>query len=276
MSGGFRLTLTRLEQELASPEDFHWVGLTDPSGRLCAVHRSMRWGPFLFFKGVFVREDMRGSGAAMQLAFGLRNAARAESLTGIAAWYEPGMAESGIADLLGMQPQGPLIHRVALPLATPDRSGRHAPSFTPARCPRFRGELRVPRATASGHQLVPVVDLFDGMDPARIDSLPGNSEFTRVHWVLDGNRMVLSAGFSADPGALDALITTFRPLAQENGADSLEVPFPASDIIGALQLAAAKARRQNRVPICLGSMSFAQPSAVAAPYLVSPGPRRAD
>lgn len=243
LTGGFGLTPELLRRELAADGDFRWAGLDDPAGRLCAVHRSLRWGPYLFLKGVYVREDVRGSGAAVQLAFALRDAARAEGLPGVAAWFEPGMPESAIAELLGLRRQAPMVHRFALPLAP---SGGAAPTAGAAAPPPLRGELELPRECAADRSAA--VDQFGA---------PADGPL-RVHWVLDGRRLVASAGFGADRDGLAALLAAFGPLAAAHGAETLEFPVRASDIIGVLQLMHGRAERRNRVPVCLGALSFAQ------------------
>jgi hypothetical protein len=242
-SGGFGLTPERLAQELTASEDFWWVGLAGPSGRLGAVHRSMRWGPYLFLKGVYVTEELRGSAAALQLAFALRDAARSEGLAGIAAWVEPGMPEAGIAELLRLRPHSPLIYRVALPVGSGDAVEK--PSARGVDLPRFRGEVVPPSDTDSGGPAEPCVDLFGNAgDPAAI------------HWVLDGRRIVASASFGTDRRQLDALLAVLGPIAQANGAGTVEIPVPAGDIIGALQVSQAGGRRSNRMPITLGMARF--------------------
>ncbi|MDT0267441.1 hypothetical protein RM844_14210 [Streptomyces sp. DSM 44915] len=259
VTGGFGLADERLRQELAAADDFRWLGLTDPSGRLSAVHRSLRWGPYLFLKGVHVREDVRGSGAAMRLAFALRSAARSEGLAGIAVWYEPGMPESGIAELLGVRPGRPLVHRVTLPLPADTSSGDDRPPVVAAGRRWFRGETELPLGAASDASAV--VDLFAETARGRSSS----PRTRRIAWVLDGRRLVSSVSLGPDPAALAALVRALGPVARARGADTLEFPVLAADVLGALQLARAKARRRNRVPVCLGTLRFAGPSAPGGP-----------
>ncbi|QMU74635.1 hypothetical protein GXW83_01380 [Streptacidiphilus sp. PB12-B1b] len=263
LSGGFGLTSARLRQELAATDDFRWVGLNDSDGRLYAVHRSMRWGPYLFLKGVYVSEDMRGSTAALRLAFALRDTAKQEGLFGIAAWFEPGMQESGIAEVLGMSPRRPLIYRVGLPLPSDDHAeDKTSQPTTSTDRPRFRGEIMLPRDERSA---APTVDLFGRADRSDGEGSPADESATRVHWVLDGSRLVSSVSLGTDGNGLRALVDLLRPAARANGADTLEFPVLAADILGALQLSQAKVRRRNRVPICLGSRHFAGPFPASLP-----------
>ncbi|GAA3856428.1 hypothetical protein GCM10022227_12450 [Streptomyces sedi] len=270
LTGGFGLTPERLGQELAARDDFRWMGLTDPDGRLSAVHRAMRWGPLLLLKGVFVREDTRGSGAAIRLALALRAAAEAEGLPGIAVWYEPGMPESAIAELLRVRPRGPLVHRITLPLPTEERAAGTAPVDTAptasadtaptgtaptgtapaatataseARPPAFRGEFTLPPEAVEGPAAEGRVDLLDGLVPD-----------ARPRWVLDGDRLVSSVGLG--PDGVAALVDALGPVARRVGARTLEFPVLAADVLGALRLARTGARRRNRVPVRLGTLSL--------------------
>ncbi|GHG12150.1 hypothetical protein GCM10017567_31910 [Amycolatopsis bullii] len=237
LGGGMGLTPAQLERELGAP-DCRWVGLADAGGELCAVHRSLRWGPFLFLKGVYVSEAVRGSGAAVRLAFALRDAAGQAGLAGIAAWFDFGMPEHWIAELVRIRPRPPSIYRVALGLE-PD--GDSAPAPAPA---RFHGELEAPRHPESGRPLTPVVDLF------------GTAGGRTFHWMLDGSRLMVSASFGTDRHQLAALVEAVGPVARATGAGEVMFPAVASDIVGALQLAGARARRYNRLPTRFGVRLF--------------------
>ncbi|RSN30040.1 hypothetical protein DMC61_17520 [Amycolatopsis sp. WAC 04169] len=250
LCGGLGLTVPQLEKELGAAPDTRWVGLAHSSGKLCAVHRSLRWGPYLFLKGVYVSEEVRGSGAAVRLAFALRDAARDEGLAGIAAWFDYGMPEHWIAQLLRIRPRQPSIYRVAIRLDSADES---APVVAGAGPARFHGEIEVPRQPESDLPMAPVVDLFggDAEDGGPVDGARG-----KFHWMLDGSRIMVNASFGTDRHQLDALIKAVGPVARANGAGEVMIPTVAADIIGALQLAGSRARRYNRMPTCIGVLRF--------------------
>ncbi|WEB42136.1 hypothetical protein MOV08_24690 [Streptomyces yunnanensis] len=228
-----------LARELAAGDDYLWLGLDTAEGRLGAVHRSMKWGELLLLKGVFVAESARGSGAALELAFALRDAARRGGYAGLAVWVEPHKPEAGLARMLRLRETGPLIHRfeVSVPADGPPISGP---------VPDAASGTLLPGSPEHGaYALAPlVVDLLSGGAPAT------------VHWVLDRHRLVLS-GFPL-PSVVDLhrLITDVGPLAKAKGAAFIEFPVPAADIPSALSLAAIKARRLSRTPVRLGRLDF--------------------
>ena len=125
----FHIDPAVLNRELSEPRDYCWVGVAAPGGRLYGVHRSMRWGDHLLLKGLYVEEEARGGDAALRLAFALRDRAPELGYAGIAAWVEPTKPEAGLARLLRLREDGPMLHRfeVALPEvdgpATVRRSG---------------------------------------------------------------------------------------------------------------------------------------------------------
>jgi hypothetical protein len=113
---GLSEAVLRRELRLGSP--FHWVGVRDPAGALAGVHRSMRVGDLLFLKGVWVRDDARGTAAALAMAFFLRDLARArDDLAGVAAWASSRGAGRLLAERLRLAPAGPWSHRYILPVS---------------------------------------------------------------------------------------------------------------------------------------------------------------
>lgn len=231
----------RLAVETAAGDDYLWVGMTGPTGRLYAAHRSMRWGRHLLLKGVFVEEAERGSGAAPQLAFALRSAARANGFAGIAAWVEPRRAESALAGILRMRQTGPYLHRYEIPLT----GSREDAGVRPANTGTVELGPADEVSPAPG-----VEDLFAwGETHARGGQV--------THWVRDGRRFVLSASPSPATTELPRLTAHVCPLARAHGAQALEVFVQATDLVAALSLPNTGARRLSRAPIRLGRLDFA-------------------
>ncbi|MGQ4487588.1 hypothetical protein ACN6LM_004795 [Streptomyces sp. SAS_281] len=224
-----------LLRELVSEGDYLWMGLDLPAGGLGAVHRSMRWGNHLLLKGVFVDEPLRGSGAALELAFALRDAARNDGYAGIAAWVEPNKPEAALAHMLRLQSTGTLMHRFEIP-APNDGPCAIAPL---ASCGLITVELPEPAVPT------PLVeDLLNNGLPAA------------VHWVHDRHRLVLSGFPPHSIGQLDLVLSAAGPVAQAKGTHWVEFPVPAADLPAAFSLAALKARRIGRTPVRLGRLDF--------------------
>ncbi|MFF4832686.1 hypothetical protein [Streptomyces sp. NPDC001315] len=225
-------TLTR---ELAGGGDYLWMGLDLPNGGLGAVHRSMKWGNYLLLKGVFVNEPLRGSGAALELAFALRDAARHGGYAGLAAWVEPHKPEAALARMLRLRSTGPLVHRFEV--RVPDDA---------------------PNAAASAHSCGPItVDLPESAasTPLVADLLTDDSP-TTVHWVHDRHRLVLSGFPPRSISDLGLVLSAVAPVARSKGARYLEFPVPAADLSAAFFLASVKARRLSRTPVRLGRVDF--------------------
>ncbi|MGX1853063.1 hypothetical protein [Streptomyces sp. NPDC055299] len=229
------LDAATLVRELAAEDDYLWMGLDTTAGGLGAVHRSMKWGDYLLLKGVFVEESMRGSGAALELAFALRDAARGNRFAGLAAWVEPHKPEAGLARMLRLRATGPLIHRFEVPV--PD----DGPSVALSDDGNGLLALDLPEPVGSA----PLVD----------DLLSGGSPAT-VRWVIDRHRLVLSGFPPRSVADLHVLTSAAGPLARARGAGFLEFPVPAADLAAALSLAAVKARRLSRTPVRLGRLDF--------------------
>ncbi|MEV5242998.1 hypothetical protein AB0K89_28380 [Streptomyces cinnamoneus] len=229
------LDAVTLARELAAEDDYCWVGLDTPADGLCAVHRSMRWGDYLLLKGVFVDVPARGSGAALELAFALRDIARRRGYAGVVAWVEPHKPEAGLARMMRLQVTGPLIHRFEVPV--PDGG---PPVVAPS----------------AGHGTL-ALDLPDPERSARLvdDLLNGGSPMV-VRWVLDRHRLVLSGFPPRSVADLHVVTSAAGPLARAKGALFLELPLPAADITAALSLAKVKARRISRTPVRLGRLDF--------------------
>lgn len=226
---------TTLVQELESEDDYLWMGLESTNGGLGAVHRSMRWGNHLLLKGVFVEQSMRGSGAALELAFALRDAARCNAYAGIAAWVEPHKPEGGLARMLRLQATGPFVHRFEV--------------FLPG-----DGSAKAASGVGSGTLSLSLPDL-ERSAPLVADMLSGASP-AAVRWVLDRHRLVLSGFPLCSVADLHVLTSAAGPVARARGAGSLEFPVPAADLSAALSLASVKARRLSRTPVLLGRLDF--------------------
>ncbi|MDQ7809140.1 hypothetical protein Q5425_35895 [Amycolatopsis sp. A133] len=232
------LSAARLAVELSAGDDYHWVGLADPAGRLRGVHRSMRWGSHLLLKGVFVEKSARSSGAVLRLAFALRELARDAGCVGIAAWVEPSKPETALARVLRLRTDGSLLHRFEVRLADGGEAGPGA-----GRPPNSGVLTRRAVGAAPGAPLV-------------ADLLRADETGEKVaHWVIDGRRAVLSACPVWTVGQLDRVVSAVRDLAAD--VDAVEFPLPAGDLAAALVLAGAGARRLSRTPIRLGRYDFA-------------------
>ncbi|MCX5000785.1 hypothetical protein OG739_36465 [Streptomyces longwoodensis] len=239
------LDAAALRRELTCGDDYLWAGIDLPNGSLGAVHRSMTWGNHLLLKGVFVDEVLRGSGAALELAFALRDAARGGGHSGLAAWVEPHKPEAALARMLRLRPTGPLVHRFEVPVAA---DGPRAAASVRS-CGRIT--MALPRLAA---QVPLVADLLTGDSPAAIQ------------WVHDRHRLVLSGFPPSSVTDLELLVSAAAPVARANGARYLEFPAPAADLPAALFLASVKARRLSRTPVQLGRADF-----VTSPADISQG-----
>lgn len=254
------LTLPRLVTELAAGDDYRWVGLATSAGDLCAVHRSMRWGRHLMLKGVFVAESARGSGAALRLAFALRDIARAEGFAGIAAWIERGKPEAGLAHMLRLRETGPALHRFEMPLPWAG-DGRGAEMVGGASV-NAGTVLAMTIGFPPGSWLVP--DLFGiaqcpgAKTAGRRGNLAVNRADTLVNWMVDGRRLVLSCYPASSVAELDRLATAMGEVTGARDADMLEFPLPAGDLWAALSLTRTGARRLSRTPVRLGRRDFGE------------------
>lgn len=247
------LSPSRLAAELAAEDDYWWVGLATSTGRLCAVHRSMRWGRHLLLKGVLVDGSSRGSGAVLQLAFALRDAARRQGYAGVAAWVEPHEPEAALARMLRLRQTGPLVHLFEVPIPV-DEGGARAPGPALAvGSPDNRGTIVV-RTTG---QLPMVANLLGPVDPAGEPTAATAADEVTAYWVVDGRRLVLSACPCADVTQVAELVAMIGPTARERGATALEIPLPAVDVLAALYLAGTGVRRLSRTPARLGRLDFA-------------------
>ncbi|MFE0774897.1 hypothetical protein [Streptomyces sp. NPDC058861] len=230
-----------VHRELAAEGDYCWMGLFTPDGAPAAVHRAMRWHRHLLLKGVFVDDRFRGSGAALGVAFAVRDWAREAGYEGVAAWVEPNRPEARLAARLRLRPAGPLLHRYLVRL--PHGSGAGRPTGTP---PRASGTLVVP----GGDETAPLVRELLGVprsSPAGV----------RLAWVLDRSRLVLSGNPCRSTGDLDGLLAAVGDTAASAGATAVEVVVEAADIPAALAMAGRGARRLSRSPVALGTLSFA-------------------
>lgn len=230
-----------LARELSSEAEYLWMGTVGRDGELCAMHRSMRWGNHLLLKGIFVREDLRGGGTALELVFGLREEARRAGFAGLVAWAEPHQPETVMARLLRLRIAGPLLHRFEVPAAAgaaelvPDDAAARADS----------GVLRFDSASPRTAQpLLPCV-----LD-AEIE----------IRWVVDRHRLVVSGYPFSSIADLPEFVRALGPLVRSKDLRSIEIPLPAADLSTALGLVGAGARRLSRTPVRVGRLDFAHTS----------------
>lgn len=258
------LNRSTLVRELTAEDDYLWMGLVTPTEGLYAVHRSMRWGRHLLLKGIFVHEPSRGSGAALELAFALRDSARNAGYAGIVAWVEPHQREAGLARLLRLRQTGPLLHRFEIPLW--DGDGQDSSVGDATHCLANSDTIVVD--VPGKKQATPMLDdlLSVAEDPRRP---PAYGPVT-VHWVLDRRRLVLSSFPYHSIADLPELTSAMKTLARAQGASALEIPLPAADISAALSLASIKARRLSRTPVRIGRLDFAAASSGEKPVTVEP------
>jgi hypothetical protein len=235
-----------LARELASEKDYLWMGIVDSYGAVHAVHRSMRWGRHLLLKGVIVGETVRGSGAALDLAFALRDAAREAGYAGIAAWVEPHEPEAGMAHLLRLRVRGRHLHRFEVPIS--NISDECVGEVPPQRADSGTITLDASRVP-QGKPLVP--DLLSADNAA---SSGGGG--TALHWIVDRHRLVCSAFPLPSIADLPELILSLATSVRSAEVRHLEIPLPAADIPAALYLAGGKARRLSRTPVRLGRLDF--------------------
>ena len=225
-----------LLSELATTDDYCWVGAVEPGRGVVALHRGMRWGDHLLLKGVLVDEAARGGATALELAFALRDLARESGFVGVAAWVETGRREAALARLLRLRSAGPHLHRYEMEIGPPVSAPQPR---------RTSGTLEGTAADAS-----PMVhDLVGCAAPARLGD---------VAWIADQHRMVLS-GFPGrsvtdHPAVLRAAAAQGRPA----HVSAVEFPLPAADLAASLTMAGAKARRLSRTPVRVGRLDFAR------------------
>ncbi|MET7717254.1 GNAT family N-acetyltransferase [Streptomyces sp. NPDC005407] len=230
-----------ISRELEAEADYCWMGLFAPDGTAVAVHRAMRWHQHLLLKGVFVDDSYRGSGAALSAAFAIRDWARQAGYAGALAWVEPSKPEARLATRLRLRSASPLLHRYLIPLPSAGASAR--PRSTALR--PTSGTLTVPLRDEG----VPMVQELLGIWQ---EDLAG----TRLSWVLDRSRLLLSGNPCRSVGDLSTLLGAVEETAVLTGATSVEIPFEAADLLAALSLAGRGARRLSRSPVNLGVLSF--------------------
>lgn len=243
------ITLSVISRELAAPADYRWLGVVTRGGELRATHRAMRWGSHLLLKGVFVRESDRGSNAAIDLAFALRDFARGAGYAGIVAWVEPRRPESWLARLLRMDERDPLLHRFEIPVALKPGAA-DAGSLEVS----YATDTRLISVTSSRPMLDDVLGGIPCPHQPRAD--PGECQQPSVRWVVDGSRLVLSGCPCSNVTDLPRLALALAPLSATYGASAIEVPMPAADLAAALFLSSIKARRLSRTPVRVGRMDF--------------------
>lgn len=229
-----------VRRELRAGADYCWMGLFTPDGEPAAVHRAMRWHRHLLLKGVFADDAFRGSGAALGAAFAIRDWAREAGYEGVAAWVEPNKPEARLAARLRLRTAGPLLHRYLVRLPYGSSAGR-----APGTPPRMSGTLVVP----GGDGTAPMVRELLGVPRSP-------SAGTRLAWVLDRSRLVLSGNPCRSTGDLAGFLAAVEDAARPAGATAAEVLVEAADIPAALAMAGLGARRLSRTPVRLGMVSF--------------------
>ncbi|MFE7947290.1 GNAT family N-acetyltransferase [Streptomyces sp. NPDC057426] len=245
-----------IRRELAAEADYCWMGLFTPDGTPAAVHRAMRWNRHLLLKGVFVDDEFRGSGASLDVAFAIRDWAREAGYEGVVAWVEPNKPEARLAARLRLRPVGPLLHRYLVQL--PYGSDAERPAEPP---PRTSGTLIVPDGGEAGGGEAGGGEAGGGEAAPMVRELLGvpwsSSAGTRLAWVLDRSRLVLSGNPCHSTGDLDRFLAAVEDTAVSAGATAVEVLVEAADIPAALAMAGLGARRLSRSPVVLGRVSFA-------------------
>ena len=260
---GRRFTPAVLARELCDPGHYRWFGLRRPDGCLAAVHRALRWGDYLFLKGVFVDSDQLGGDAALRLAFALREVARGEQVRGIAAWIsESSHAQLALARRLRLEPTEPPLHLYTMPFAGFTGSGSTARRpADPVRAAREVEEILARHhAGCNDDCLVPDLlagpgSLADPADPADPADLDGRWNRRAV---ADRDRLLLSSLPCPDAGQLCALLAELAPAAAALGLSTVEIPVPAADIALALWLAGRHAQRISARPVRVGRFEFPQ------------------
>ncbi|MFJ3784363.1 GNAT family N-acetyltransferase [Streptomyces sp. NPDC090093] len=243
-----------VRRELAAEADYCWMGLFTPDGTPAAVHRAMRWNRHLLLKGVFVDDEFRGSGASLGVAFAIRDWAREAGYEGVVAWVEPNKPEARLATRLRLRPVGPLLHRYLVQL--PYGSDAEHPART---SPRASGTLTVPGGDgADGDGAAPMVQELLGVPRSP-------SGGTRLAWVLDRSRLVLSGNPCSSMGDLEGFLAAVEATAVSAGATAAEVVVEAADIPAALAMVGLGARRLSRSPVVLGMLSFGSSEPSDAP-----------
>lgn len=221
-----------VRRELSCAGGYVYVGLRGPGGQVVALHRAMVWGDQLLLKGVVVRPGATDSGAPLRLAFWLRDEARRRGLTGVCAWVEPRRPEAALAQRLRLRPRGVLVHRYEVRWG--DGEGEPSAPYT--------GTIDVP-----GEHLLP--DL--------LDSSPGDEVTTsRIRWVIDGRRLVLSGWPGPTVADLVEVLAELVPASVAAAVSSVEAPLPAADLAAAFGIAATGGRRLSRTPVLLSQLDL--------------------
>lgn len=243
LTAGRRYTVPVLAAELADPETYRWVGIRGADGRLTAVHRALKWSKYLFLKGVFVDDSARGGDGALRLAIALRQAARDETVSGIAAWIsESSSAQLALAQRLRLKRTGPPLHLYTLPFA------------------RFRDEKRAPEQLSrheAATRIEQILERHHVMRDGRIlvpDLLGGSGNGRRA--LPDRDRLILGSLPCADAGEVHALLAELAPAAGALGLSEAELPAPVIDIPLALWLVGRKARRVSARAVYVGRSDF--------------------
>ena len=255
LTAGRRYTADVLAGELADFASYRWAGVRGDDGRLVAAHRALRWGGYLFLKGVFVDPAARGGDGAPRLAFFLRDLARREAMPGIAAWVsESSPAQLALARRLRLERTGPPLHLYTLPFAgfLGDRADRT--SCAPAEA-AGRIESVLARRHAELSARVVLADLLKKPDPGVT-----SAGLAARRALPDRNRLLLSSLPCTGPDDLCALLAELAPAARALGLDEAELCVPAADIPFALWLTSRKAPRVSPRPVYVGLLDSIYPT----------------
>lgn len=248
---GHRFTDAILHAELSDHDRYRWMGRRRPDGSLAAVHRSLRWGDYLFLKGVFVHPEARGGDHALRLAFALRRLAQQAGLRGIAAWVSEGSpAQLVLAERLRLRRAGDPLHLFALPFAAlpeGERTGDSPPSRSFA-LGRIEDLLSPDRVKGPGEALVP--------DLLPVPPLAGGPPIAGRRAVLDRDRLLLGALPCAAVSDVAALLAELAPFAAVWEMPEIEIPVPLSAITLMLWLGGRKGRRVSGRPVHVGRYEF--------------------
>jgi hypothetical protein len=249
------LDVSILAAELAPDSAYRWIGMTGPAGELLAAHRSMFWGDYLLLKGLFADASARGTGAALRLAFELREVARREGRRGIVAWVPPKSPATLVAQRLRLRPAGPWVHRYEFPVPLQEASQAPAAAGTFGAVTATTGSVMVRAEGTAASWIVP--NLLHAPEAEARGGTSGSHDRS-VHWVVDRTRLSLSGLPCSRLEHLPRLLEELAPLARQlRRVSSVEIPVPAADISCVLWMLAHNARRVTSTPARLGRRDFA-------------------
>lgn len=226
----------RIRWELERPATHAWLGVRSADGRLAAVHRALRWDRYLLLKGLCIDPALSERSVGLALALAIRDLARDQGCAGVAAWVEPNHPESHLAARLRLRPATGLLHRYWVPAPDVVGSGVDVDGT---------GVLEL----TVGKDVRPLVNEVLRLDQPR-------PEGTRLAWLMDRNRMLLSGTPCA---SIDGLGSLLRDVSEASGVvpkEGFEVLFEAADLAAGLVLAGTGGHRLSRTPVRLAVYEF--------------------